>query len=151
MRAAWMLVFLTLPGCYDFDFEKAIGETGGPDCETTIEGSEEVADAIAEPTSADVQEIWDASCSGSSCHTGGGQAGGIALDDGYAATVDAPSGKGDLDYVEPGDPCASYLYHKLAGSQLEVGGTGGQMPLGGELTEAELATVTNWIKNNAAE
>ncbi|TVR04336.1 MAG: hypothetical protein EA398_02180 [Deltaproteobacteria bacterium] len=56
-----------------------------------------------------------------------------------------------LRFVEPFDPQGSYLWHKLAGTHREVGGTGGRMPQGGPfLTEAELDLMELWILQGAA-
>lgn len=57
----------------------------------------------------------------------------------------------DLVYVEPGRSAASYLYHKVAGTQASVGGVGGSMPPGGMLAAEELATIREWIDAGALE
>lgn len=149
MRFTVLLGLTPLVGCYDPIYGRAIGESG-LDCSAIVESYADVSGTVTDPVSSDVQAIWDQSCSGSACHTDGGQAGGLALDDSYEATV----GQGDvggLAYVEAGDPCASYLWHKLAGTQLDAGGAGGQMPQGGELSEEDMATVTHWIENGAPQ
>ena len=69
----------------------------------------------------------------------------------YAALVNAPSSVPGLDQVEPGSSDMSYLYHKLAGTQLSVGGSGTQMPPGGMLSADDLATVKAWIDGGALE
>ncbi|MCB9742102.1 MAG: lamin tail domain-containing protein [Alphaproteobacteria bacterium] len=96
---------------------------------------------------ADIQPIIDGNCSG--CHTGGGSSGGLALDELWEATVNVGSST-SLDYVEPGDAASSYLYHKLAGTQSSVGGSGSQMPRGGPyLSSADLTMVEEWIDAGA--
>ncbi|MBL9104906.1 MAG: hypothetical protein JNL82_28430 [Myxococcales bacterium] len=68
----------------------------------------------------------------------------------YQALVDQPSGNGGLDYVEPGDPDASYFWHKINGTQgMVMGGAGSQMPLGGMLSPDEIDLVTQWISQGA--
>ncbi len=55
-----------------------------------------------------------------------------------------------MNRVEPGDPEASYLIHKLAGTHLDVGGEGERMPRNGPLLSAdELAAVESWIADGA--
>src|SRR5687767_10711380 len=63
----------------------------------------------------DVEPIIVANCS---CHAGSDPAGGLDLSEGngFDAIVDAPAAGADLDYVEPGDPQASYLLHKIDGT-----------------------------------
>jgi cysteine-rich repeat protein len=52
--------------------------------------------------------------------------------------------------IEPNEPEASYLMHKLLGTQLEVGGEDVQMPAGlGQLCTDELASVCFWIATGA--
>lgn len=48
--------------------------------------------------------------------------------------------------VEPGDPSSSYLWLKLDGGYLDVPGGGGDpMPVVGDLTPEQLATIEAWI------
>ena len=66
----------------------------------------------------------------------------------YAAIVGMPSGIG-MNFVTAGDSSMSYLFHKVNGTQVEAGGGGGQMPLGGMLTDPEIATIKAWIDGGA--
>jgi len=60
-------------------------------------------------------------------------------------TVGVPSDSSGLNRIEPGDHNASYLWHKLNGTQGEVGG-GSQMPRRNCcLSEAELTGIGAWI------
>ncbi|MDQ3037562.1 MAG: hypothetical protein M3Y87_34525, partial [Myxococcota bacterium] len=78
-------------------------------------------------TAAEVQARFDATCSG--CHVGGGASGGLALDSFAATTMNVPALQlPTMDRIEPGDRAASYLYHKLVGSHVMVGGSGNRMP-----------------------
>lgn len=97
---------------------------------------------------ADVQPIFTASCV--SCHGGAAPQLGLDLGEGaaYAALVgvDSASQPGTLR-VAPGDPAASLLL-------LKVGPTppvGGRMPLGGALSDAEIATLEAWVAAGAPE
>ena len=60
--------------------------------------------------------------------------------------------------IEPGDLANSYLWHKLLGTQLSVGGAGNQMPAisggppgggGGSLGATELGLIEAWILGGA--
>lgn len=78
----------------------------------------------------DIQPIFDEHCV-MGCHEPGGQWG-TFLDlsgDAYARIVGAASPQFmDLDFIEPGDPNASYLWHKINGTQVAAGGSGVMMP-----------------------
>ena len=50
-----------------------------------------------------------------------------------------------LNYVEPGDPEGSYLYHALIGDGVA------QMPPGNPLPEELIETINNWIEQGAKE
>ena len=51
--------------------------------------------------------------------------------------------------IAPGRPEASYLMHKLEGTAGGVGGIGTQMPLGGQLSAAQIDTVRAWVLSGA--
>jgi len=58
----------------------------------------------------------------------------------------------DLNYIEANDPDASYLWHKINGSQGDVGGAGGMMPLGqGMLSGGDIMTIESWINAGAPQ
>lgn len=97
--------------------------------------------------SGSIAPILSASCG---CHVAG--SGGLAFDgDPYGALVEVPAVGADLSYVEPGDVEASYLVHKLRGTQGSVGGGGSTMPLGGSLSEDQIETIEAWIEAGAPE
>ncbi len=122
------------------------GSTGGTSDATT--------GGAAPSFATDVWPIFMVSCS---CHTGmtPGPPTGLTMGNdaasAFAALVNAPSSVPNLDEVEPGSSDKSYLYHKLAGTQASVGGGGTQMPPGGMLGAADLATVQAWIDGGALE
>ena len=89
-----------------------------------------------------VEPIVRMSCA--ACHLDGFANGGLALDLGTRVLVDIPSRAG-MAYVTPGDPDASYLWHKLVGDQADVGGGGARMPIGIPLAAQEMAIVEEWI------
>jgi hypothetical protein len=81
------------------------------------------------------------------CHSGDLAGGQLDLtSDIRPATVGQPSSQTD-DYllIEEGDHLYSYLWHKVNGSQGLAGGSGTNMPIGGWLSEAELARLGTWI------
>jgi hypothetical protein len=61
----------------------------------------------------------------------------------------APSEQASLARVQPGSLEESYLWHKLKGTHLDVGGEGEQMPLIGEIDAAELELFETWILGGA--
>jgi hypothetical protein len=87
-----------------------------------------------------------------SCHTNQGRfpAGNLNLrSDPYAALVGvASAGRPGLKRVEPGDPDASYLIHKLEGRS---GIAGVRMPLNGPpfLTNGQMVVIRRWIELGA--
>lgn len=87
------------------------------------------------------------------CHSGGGASAGLDLSSSqaYANTVNkAASQLQSMFRVTPGDTTKSYLYHKLAGTQSSVGGSGARMPDGGPtLSSAEMQLVADWIAQGA--
>ena len=94
-------------------------------------------------TTAELQGRFDRICAG--CHGG---AGGLVLrPDFQTNTVNVRSGQAPaLDRIEPGNPDMSYLYHKLRGTQRDVGGAGSRMPLGGGFwADWEIERLRLWI------
>ncbi len=64
----------------------------------------------------------------------------------YTSLVDAMSPTANAMLVVPGDPQASYLWHKLAATQTSVDGGGGlPMPATGDLCAVELQMIHAWI------
>ena len=95
-----------------------------------------------------VRAVIQANCS---CHLNGGAAGGRSWDD-YADMFQQSLAVPALQEVEPGDPAASYLLHKINGTQATVGGTGVQMPRGRPpLSAPDRAMIEAWIAGGAPE
>jgi hypothetical protein len=70
----------------------------------------------------------------------------------YTALVGAKSSQSDLPLVTPGDVDASYLYHKLLGTHLAVGGEGESMPYQRDLlVREELSIIEQWISRGAKD
>lgn len=103
---------------------------------------------------ADIQAIWTANCV-DDCHTTGGiGAAWFLLDPGsaYDSIVDKPSiSFGGLTHVTPGDHTTSYLWHKVNGTQNDVGGGGTIMPQPPKmkLSQADIDKIAAWIDQGA--
>lgn len=71
----------------------------------------------------------------------------------YTVLIDQPSTVAGLAYVVPGDSSNSYLFHKIAGTQLSVGGNGTNMPPPPQtaVSGADLAIIHEWIDTGALE
>lgn len=101
----------------------------------------------------DIQPIWDMRCL-VGCHIEGGNGAlttGLILsaDMSHASLVDAMSvGGSSLVRVAPGDYENSYLWHKIKNTQVDVGGSGYQMPVGG-LPDDDVAKIEAWIEAGA--
>jgi hypothetical protein len=100
-----------------------------------------------------VQPIWNMACT---CHLQGPSgtmtATVLTLNEqgSYDQLVDVPAEQAPaLDRIEPGDVAASYLIHKLDGTQADVGGSGTPMPQIGMLDEQQRATIDAWITQGA--
>ena len=100
-----------------------------------------------------MQPILSANCALSGCHAGTSPQQGMNLSSGqtFSNTVNVPSNQSSLDRIEPGQPDQSYLVHKIQGTQATVGGSGGQMPLGGgPLSQSDIDKIRAWITAGAA-
>lgn len=103
--------------------------------------------------SGSVEPIFTMTCARAGCHTGGSAPNGMDLSAGnaYSNTVDvASTDVPAMERVSPNAPLESYLVHKLRGSQAVVGGAGSRMPLGGSVSNDEIAAIVAWILSGAA-
>lgn len=113
----------------------------GPDTTTGVEGLS---------FAADVYPVFNppVSCD---CHTPG--SGGLKMGtvaDAYMNLVGKAANGAPIARVEPGDHTTSYIWHKLSGTQVDVGGGGSQMPLGGPpLAQATIDLIAQWIDEGA--
>ncbi len=104
----------------------------------------------------DIQPILSNNCALSGCHAGTAPSLGQNLSAGvaYANIVCVPSVEvPGMMRVRPLQPDSSYLVHKIQGTQADVGGSGGRMPLGGTpLSQTQIDLIRAWIaagaKNN---
>jgi len=85
------------------------------------------------------------------CHVEGAEQGNLNLyPDAWAQLVGVRSAQSPLKRVEPGAPDKSYLYIKVLGTQLDVGGSGLRMPFQQDpLSPAELELLRKWIEQGA--
>jgi len=101
-----------------------------------------------------VQSIFTRSCAFSSCHSGPAPRAGLDLGPdrfrGNIVRVASTQVPG-LFRVDPGRPDSSYLVLKLEGLAGAVGGIGTQMPLGGQLTRAQIDSVRAWVAAGAPD
>lgn len=86
----------------------------------------------------DVEPIFKAKCY--TCHGEAQQLGQLRLDSRGVVMEPGPSGP----RVVPHDPEASSIYARVAGL-----GEGVRMPMGGQLSEAEIETIRDWIEGGA--
>ena len=127
------------------------GDTSATSSPTTSASGGSTGMAVELSHAADIQPIWDKYCM-TNCHMAGGSGAGSLLMDGsdYEAIVNVPSlGVPSMNLVTPSDRMNSYLWHKLDGTMMEVGGSGSKMPLGMAMTQDELDTVGTWIDQGA--
>lgn len=99
---------------------------------------------------ADIAPVLASECA--ACHMMGTEPGEISLipAKAYASLVDADSVEADFKRVKPGAPDESYLVMKLAGTHVENGGMGEQMPFGGApLSDDTQARIRLWIAQGA--
>lgn len=72
-------------------------------------------------------------------------------EDAYRNLVNVPASQlMTMAFVKPGVLNESYLWHKVNGTQLVVGGSGKIMPSTIPLDAAQLATIERWIAGGAA-
>jgi hypothetical protein len=104
----------------------------------------------------DIQPIFTSQCALSGCHGNSfPDPVGLILSAGnsFGNLVNVPSVEAQgLLRVKPGESAASYLIHKLEGTQASVGGGGAQMPFGAApLPDAEIDVIRRWIDQGAQD
>jgi hypothetical protein len=106
--------------------------------------------------SEDVQPIFTMNCAVAGCHDSFTASSGQVLEEGRLFDAGtgivgvASQGAPLLLRVQPFDSQASYLIHKLQGTQGNVGGKGDQMPLfGTPLNDKVIQVIRDWIDEGA--
>jgi len=96
----------------------------------------------------DVQSIFTSRCA--VCHDES-RAPDLRKGNARSSIVGVASGQlPTVKLITPGFPGKSYLWHKVNGSQLSIGGSGQQMPItGGHLSASELKVIKSWIEAGA--
>ncbi|HEU4601415.1 MAG TPA: hypothetical protein VFS24_05580 [Steroidobacteraceae bacterium] len=119
---------------------KGLDENGRPVQQTSNDELTATFDSIQ-------QHVFTPICT--ACHTGSTAPLGLRLDEGvsYAMLVNVASVEDPtLKRIDPGNPDASYLIHKIEGTA----SVGGRMPLGGSpLPPATIAVIRQWISDGA--
>jgi hypothetical protein len=120
--------------------------------EPETEGADETGLQVVD-YAADVQPIWNGNCT---CHLQGPSGTMTATvltlnpESSYDELVGVASEQvPGMDRVTPADLDGSYLWHKLQGTHMDVGGMGTSMPQGLMLGEEPMATVEAWIAGGA--
>ena len=110
------------------------------------------ASGAASSHRSDIQAIWTNNCT--DCHDNSPFASsGMSLEgNGWDDIVGVPSDDvPDMFRIRPGSPDDSYLWHKLNGTHLSVGGDGVRMPKDEPaLSSADLDDIEQWILDGAA-
>ena len=84
------------------------------------------------------------------CHNPRLTEGGLDIETmGRDALVSMPANQSPLPLVEPYDALGSYLFHKVNGTQSLAEGSGTQMPIGDELSPADVELIRLWIDDGA--
>jgi hypothetical protein len=106
----------------------------------------------------DIQPVFTANCALSGCHGDTntqpvGKPMLLVSGQAYDNIVDVAAFElASMDRIEPGQPDNSYLVHKIQGTQLDVGGSGDQMPLGQTpLPQEVIDLIRRWITEGAEE
>ena len=110
------------------------------------------ADDAAVSYRAHLQPIFNAQCV--YCHVTGAENGGLNLSrsTSHASLVGTASTESPLQRVAPGKPDSSYLWAKLNGTHVSVGGSGNAMPMSDPprlLEPAQRALFKAWIEAGA--
>ena len=126
--------------------------TGAADAESTgAAGESSSGGTVVVDYETDIQPIWN-NCT---CHqigpSGMMEAEVLTLNQGmsYGQLVGTPSEQAPLSRIAAGDLEGSYLWHKLQGTHLDVGGMGDPMPQVGMLSAEDEAAIEAWIVGGA--
>lgn len=133
--------------------DSTTGSDGGSDGDSdggSTTASDDTGESTGEPTVSYAREVEPILVANCGCHTDGEPAG-LSLTNGYANLVGVASTEvPGLARVEPGAPADSYLWHKVSGTHLDVGGQGDPMPAPtGGLDVESLAILEAWILDGA--
>lgn len=118
-------------------------KTGAGDCRVTSVDDDDGDDTGVGSVESFAQ-VWDSTIQGacSGCHSAGSPAGGVDLSDRTTAYTSLLAG-----YVIPGDAVNSMLIELVTTDDMQIR----MPPNGSPLSETEVAALTEWINNGAAE
>ena len=106
-----------------------------------------------EVTLSRVQPIFTGNCTFSGCHAGSSPAQGMSLVAGQAFSnvVNVPAIElPTMNRVTPNQPDNSYLVHKVQDTHVDVGGSGGRMPLNrSPLSQSDIDLIRAWMQAGA--
>ena len=149
----WMWAACFTLGCSGSD-KDTTGETGETDTDTDSDADTDTdtdadADTGGDTTYSDIAPILESTCR--PCHymPPATPSGGFELTDASSLVGVASNQLTSMSYVTPGDPDNSYLWHKLAGTQASVGGSGVRMPSASGLPQGDLDAIEAWILGGA--
>lgn len=116
-----------------------------PDSVENDAAAEEVTPTI--PTLAELSAaVFTPSCATAGCHASRFTQGNLILEAGDALLerllADSTIG---MPHITPGDPDNSYLFLKVTGEFLDVGGAGTRMPSGRPLSASQTELLRQWI------
>jgi hypothetical protein len=121
-------------------------------CDISSLPSPTVQDGLATTWSSVYSDVLAPSCAGPCHHLGTIQPTRLYLDDAQVSydtllgiRGTGPSESMTLPYVTPDDPTRSFLYLKITGDP----SAGSRMPLGGELPQASIDAIGQWIAQGA--
>lgn len=139
-----------LPDATTYRIRVTVTDGDGATAEDTSNADFTIRTAQAVSFAGEVQPIFTASCTGSSCHDNSQPAAGLVLTSGSAyaelvgmASMQCPANS----LVDAGKPELSYLQFKLDGSGPCFAGSA--MPLGSTLVPAQILKVRDWIATGA--
>ncbi|MFH1194143.1 MAG: radical SAM protein [bacterium] len=121
---------------------------------TSACAEDQICDPVPPPTfSRFTEPELNQTCAVEGCHSTSSHQASLDLTTGASyqnlvnvASTQAPS----LKRVAPYNEAASYLINKLDGTQVDAGGSGEKMPVGGNVNEDFLVNLKYWIGNGAS-
>lgn len=141
------LWFQRLPSLLVFSLTFLLLSCGDSSTGTNSGGGNGNEEPPPEPTYANVQEIFNSSCSGSGCHVGERMSG-VRLDS-YENIINSEGDQYNERVVQPNNADESPLIDKISPGAPQFGV---RMPQGGPyLSDEEINLIRNWINNGAEQ
>lgn len=150
-----VLGMISLSSCGDSGGEGEADDTDETSPSTSSSGEDSTTMVPVVDYATQIQPIWNFQCT---CHLQGPSGTMVAT----TLTLNMEVSYGELvgkavmsvpglalDRITPFDLDASYLWHKIQNTQLEIGGNGTEMPPGGVLPEADVQLIEDWIRGGA--